>query len=381
MTASATRTGPLVGVRVLELGGMGPVPFAGMVLADFGADVVRVERRAAATDPAAVAAAPHHLMNRGRRSIGLDLSDAADVALAGRLADRADVLLEGFRPGVAERLGLGPDTLCDSNPRLVYGRQTGWGQHGPLARRAGHDIAYIARTGALHAIGPADEPVVPLNLVGDFAGGAMVLVAGVLAALVERSLSGRGQVIDSAMTDGTSLLLTMFHGLLADQEWTDVRAANIVDGGEPWYTVYRTSDDRHMAVGALEDKFFAELCDKLGVTVVPDRATLTAEAKQQLRERFAAVFATRTQAVWEAVFDGADACVAPVRSLLEAPQDQHLAARETFVTVAGVRQPAPAPRFGRTPAAIAGPPPLPGADGADVLADWLCIDVDEEVSV
>jgi alpha-methylacyl-CoA racemase len=365
---ASRKAGPLQGIRVLELGGIGPVPFAGMMLADYGADVVRIDRPGAA-GPEGMDHR-HHLMNRGRRSVAVDLQAPGAVEQVLDLIGAADVVIEGFRPGVVERLGIGPEPALARNPRIVYGRQTGWGQQGPLSQRAGHDVNYIARTGALHAIGAAGgPPVIPLNLVGDFAGGGMLLVVGVLCALAERSRSGLGQVIDSAMVDGANLLMTMFHGLIADGSWRDVRGDNLIDGGEPFYAIYETADDRHMSVGPLEPKFFAELCQVLGISPVPDRAPGWDAAGA--RESIAAAFRTRTQAEWEREFDGVDACVAPVRGLLEAPTDAHLAARNSFVDIGGIVQPAAAPRFSRSATVPVDPPPVPGQDTAEVLQDWL----------
>lgn len=361
--------GPLHGLRVIELGGIGPVPFAGMMLADMGADVVRIDRPGG-MDLSAGLPARYHLMNRGKRSASLDLSTDEGRARAAALAAAADILLEGFRPGVAERLGLGPEALLESNPRLIFGRQTGWGQDGPLATSAGHDITYIARSGALHAIGrDGERPAVPLNLIGDFAGGGMLLVVGVLAALQERASSGRGQVVDSAMTEGAALMLTMFHGMLAAGQWHDRPGVNLIDGGAPFYDTYRTADDRFIAVGCLEDRFYQTFCSIAGLQDLPDRAD---EGNwPQLRERFEQAIGSRTRAEWERLFAGTDGCVAPVRSLSEAADDDQLGARNAFVTIDGVRQPAPAPRFSRTPARVSGPPPRPGADTTAVFEQWL----------
>ena len=286
------------------------------------------------------------------------------------LVAAADVLLEGFRPGVAERLGLGPQEALDRTPALVYGRQTGWGQDGPLAASAGHDITYIARSGALHAIGrPGDPPVVPLNLVGDFAGGGMLLVVGVLAALQERAASGRGQVVDSAMTDGAALMLTMFHGMMAAGQWRDQPGVNLIDGGAPFYDTYRTADDKFIAVGCLEERFYQTFCRVTGLDDLPDRADTG--NWPAIRDRIERAVRTRTQAQWEEAFAGTDGCVAPVHSLTAAMDDEQLSAREVFVTVDGIRQPAPAPRFSRTRSRISGPPPAPGAHTAAVFEHWL----------
>jgi alpha-methylacyl-CoA racemase len=360
--------GPLAALKVLELAGIGAAPFAGMLLADLGADVVRVDRPAGP----ALAAVPQEkdLLGRGKRSVALDLKDRAGVATVLDLAARADLLVEGMRPGVAERLGVGPDDCLARNPRLVYGRMTGWGQDGPAAGTAGHDITYVAVTGALAASGPHDgEPKPALNLLGDFAG-ATYLVVGLLAALHESRASGRGQVVDAAMVDSTAHLTTMFHGLLAAGAWQDRPEANLLDGGAPFYGCYRTNDDRWMAVGALEPEFYAELTGRLGLDG-PDADRTDPATWPALRERIAAAFRTRTQAEWAEVFADSDACVAPVLSLGEATAYDHLVARGTFVEQRGVTQPAPAPRFSRTPAALRGAPPAVGQDTDEVLADWL----------
>ncbi|WP_045557815.1 CaiB/BaiF CoA transferase family protein [Streptomyces sp. FxanaA7] len=360
--------GPLSGCRVLELAGIGPGPFAGMTLADLGAEVVRVDR------PGGSGLFPgfEHVdvLNRGKKSVLLDLKRPDAVRAVLDMAARADVLIEGYRPGVAERLGLGPDDCLARNPRLVYGRMTGWGQDGPLARLAGHDIGYIALTGALHAVGRAGgPPQIPLNLVGDFGGGGTYLVIGVLAALREAERTGRGQVVDAAIVDGTAHLLAGTHMMLATGTWQDERGVNLLDGGAPFYAVYETSDGRHMAVGALEPKFYAELLAVLGLDEDPavqhDRT-----GWPRLRERLAAAFASRTQDEWAKAFSTSDACVAPVLSLREASNHPHIRARGTLVERDGVLQPAPAPRFSATPTALGSPPPVPGRHTADVLTSW-----------
>lgn len=358
--------GPLHGVRVIELESLAPAPFGCMVLADLGADVLRVDRPGAAGHPVA---APTDPLARGRRSIRLNLKDPAGLAVLLRLLDTADVLVEGYRPGVAERLGCGPEVCLQRNPRLVYARMTGWGQDGPLAGAAGHDIDYIALAGSLDPIGRAGErPVPPLNLLGDFGGGGMLLAVGVLAALLERERSGHGQVVDAAMVDGSALLATFIHGLRAAGAWQDQRGSNLLDGGAPFYDTYRTGDGRYVAVGALEPKFYAELLDRLGLDAAGLPAQLDRSGWPVLRERLSTAFARRTQAEWVAVFDGSDACVTPVLSMADAPGHPHNAARGTFIEVGGVRQPAPAPRFSRTPAAVPDPPPVPGSDTEAVLA-------------
>jgi alpha-methylacyl-CoA racemase len=362
--------GPLAGVRVLELEAIGPAPFCGMLLADMGADVLLVDRP---TDPGLgfTLERRHDTLRRGRRSVMLDLKDggARDAAL--QLSDAADVLLEGFRPGVMERLGLGPDTLLARNPRLVYGRMTGYGQEGPLAARAGHDIDYIALAGALHAIGRAGEaPVPPLNLVGDYGGGGMLLAFGVACALVEARASGRGQVVDAAMVDGASLLATMLYGMQAAGQWTDARGANALDSGAPWYDTYATRDGRYVAVGAIEPRFYAALLQGLGLDAERLPAQHDRAGWPTLRSRFAAAFGTRTRDEWCAVFDGVDACVAPVLTFGEAAAHPQARARAAHVTLDGVVQPAPAPRLSRTPGAARRPPPESGEGGAAALRDW-----------
>lgn len=360
--------GPLAGVRVVELAGIGPGPFAAMLLADLGADVVRVDRPGGSVigiEPA------FDLTNRNKRSVLVDLKaeDGAETVLG--LVERADVLIEGYRPGVAERLGIGPDACLKRNPRLVYGRMTGWGQDGPLADRAGHDIAYIALTGTLSMIGRAGEPpAVPANLVGDFAGGSLYLVVGVLAALQHaRTPGGSGQVVDAAIVDGAAHLATMIHGMLGAGSWQDRRGSNLLDGGCPFYGSYATSDGEYMAVGPLEPRFYEEFAHLLGLgDEAPDRND--PGRWEELRALVADRFSTRTRAEWTEVFEGTDACVAPVLSLTEAPHHPHLAARSTFVEHGGLTQPAPAPRFSATPVSVRSAPALPGADTESVAADW-----------
>ncbi|MEO3974659.1 CaiB/BaiF CoA-transferase family protein [Streptomyces sp. CAU 1734] len=352
----------------MELAGIGPGPFAAMLLADLGADVVRVDRPGGpglAIDPA------HDLTNRNKRSVLIDLKAPGGSARVLELAERADILIEGYRPGVAERLGVGPDECLARNPRLVYGRMTGWGQRGPLADRAGHDIAYIAVTGTLGMIGKPDEPpAVPANLVGDYAGGSLYLVIGVLAALRHaRTEGGTGQVVDAAVVDGAAHLATMIHGMTAAGGWQDRRGSNLLDGGCPFYGCYETADGEYMAVGALEKRFYDEFIRVLGIG---DRAPARRDFDRwgELRTLVAERFLTRTRAEWTAAFEGSDACVAPVLSLREAPGHPHLAARGTFTEHAGVVQPAPAPRFSATPASVRTGPALPGADTAAVARDW-----------
>jgi alpha-methylacyl-CoA racemase len=360
--------GPLAGLRVIELTGIGPGPHAAMLLADLGADVVRVER-----PPGGLQLAPRDSdqMLRGRRSVALDLKDPADRETVLRLVERADVLIEGLRAGVTERLGVGPADCLSRNPRLVYARMTGWGQHGPLAHRAGHDINYLALTGVLHAIGHADgRPVPPLNLVGDFGGGSMFLAVGVLAALWERERSGTGQVVDAAMLDGVSVLAQMFWSLRACGLWSDQRGRNLLDSGAPFYDTYACADGRYVAVGALEPRFYAALLEGLGLAGRTLPAQLDQSGWPQLRERFTEVFASRSRDEWVAVFEGTDACVTPVLSFTEVPTHPHTAARGTIIELNGVPQGAPAPRFSRSVPDPPTPPPQPGADTAAVLADW-----------
>jgi alpha-methylacyl-CoA racemase len=356
--------GPLTGLRVVELAGIGPGPHAAMILGDLGADVVRVER------PQALADGPDYTL-RSRRSVTADLKTPTGQELVRTLVGRADVLIEGLRPGVAERLGVGPEELRERNPRLVYARMTGWGQQGPLAARAGHDINYISLTGALHAIGVAGaRPTPPLNLVGDFGGGSMLCVLGILAALWERERSGRGQVVDAAMVDGASVLLQMTWSMLARGSWRDEPASNLLDSGAPFYDTYRCADGRYVAVGAIEPQFYAELLAGLGL----DPAALPAQYDESgwpvLRSALTAAFAGRTRDQWATVFADRDACVTPVLSLAEAAAHPHIAARETLIEIDGAPQAAPAPRFSRTVPGRPGRPPKPGADTDAVFRDW-----------
>ncbi|MER5401920.1 CaiB/BaiF CoA-transferase family protein [Streptomyces sp. NPDC002599] len=368
MTAAGTPGhGPLAGVRVVELAGIGPGPFAAMLLADLGADVVRVDRPGGpglGVDPA------HDITNRNKRSVIIDLKAEDGASRVLDLAERADILIEGYRPGVAERLGVGPEDCRARNPALVYGRMTGWGQEGPLAQRAGHDIAYIALTGTLGMIGDPDRPpAVPANLLGDYAGGSLYLVVGLLAALHHARATGTGQTVDAAIVDGTAHLSTMIHGMIAAGGWQDRRAANLLDGGCPYYGTYETADGRHMAVGPLEQRFYDRFVDLLGIPELGP-AHKDPARWEELRTAVADRFRTRTRDEWTAVFEDTDACVAPVLSLREAPGHPHLAARGTFVDHGGITQPAPAPRFSATPTSVRGGPALPGAGTADVARDW-----------
>jgi alpha-methylacyl-CoA racemase len=362
--------GPLSGLRVLEFEAIGPGPFAGMMLADMGADVLLVDR-AVDGELGFGRERRFDVMLRGRRSVTLDLKSAGGAEAALRLAEKADALIEGFRPSVMERLGLGPEAMLARNPRLVYGRMTGWGQDGPLAARAGHDIDYIALSGALHAIGRAGEaPVPPLNLVGDFGGGGMLLAFGIACGLIEARTSGRGQVVDAAMVDGAALLATMFAGLAAAGHWSETRGANVLDSGAPWYDTYETRDGKHVAIGAIEPKFFAELVDRLGLETSALAEQNDRRAWPRLREQISARFKSRTRAEWIEVFEGSDACFAPVLTFAESRAHPHIAARSGSVSLGGIEQPAPAPRFARTPGAARSAPPERGQGGAEALRDW-----------
>jgi alpha-methylacyl-CoA racemase len=349
---TVTRTGPLAGVKVIELGGIGPGPHAGMVLADLGADVVRVRRPGGLTIPAE----DRDLLHRGKRIVDLDVKAQPQALL--ELAAKADVLLDCFRPGTCERLGIGPDDCAAVNPRLIFARITGWGQHGPLAQAAGHDINYLSQTGVLSAIGYRDRPpFAPLNLVGDFGGGSMLVLLGIVAALYERERSGTGQVIDAAMVDGVSVLAQMMWTMKATGALRDERESFLLDGGAPFCLCYETSDGKYMAVGAIEPQFFAELLTGLGLSVeeVPNQWDSTGYGK--MRAVFAERFASKTRDEWTQVFAGIDACVTPVLTWSEAATNDHLTARSTVITAHGVEQAAPAPRFSRTPAGPVGPPP------------------------
>ena len=362
--------GPLHGVKVLEFAGIGPGPFAGMMLADMGAEVLKLDRARSASASRREQAA-FDLLNRGRRSVAIDLKHAEGVALALRLVERSDALIEGFRPGVMERLGLGPEVCLDRNPRLVYGRMTGWGQDGPLARVAGHDINYIALAGALDAIGRRGEaPVPPLNLVGDFGGGGMLLAFGIVCALLERDRSGQGQVVDAAMVDGAAALMTLMHGMRQAGFWTDERGANLLDTGAHFYDVYETADGKYVSVGSIEPQFYAELVKRLGIQAGELANQMDRSRWPEMKERVAKLFKTRTRDEWCEIMEGSDICFAPVLSMAEAPEHPHNRARGTFVRVGDIVQPAPAPRFDRTPPEIQGPPPWAGQHTEQALADW-----------
>ncbi len=361
--------GPLQGYRVIELAGIGPGPFACMMLGDMGAEILRVDRTGGRRPTDGLAA---NVLDRGRRSVAVDLKhpEAAEVVL--RLVESADALVEGYRPGVAERLGVGPEACLARNPRLVYGRMTGWGQEGPYANMAGHDINYIALAGALAHIGRKDErPVPPINLVGDFGGGGMLLAFGVTCALLEAKGSGHGQVVDAAMVDGTATLMGMMHGIAATGFWSEERESNIIDGGAHFYDTYETADGRYVSIGSIEPQFYAELLRLTGLDGDPAfAAQMDRSAWPALKARLAEVFGSKTRDEWNEIMEGTDVCFAPVLTMTEATQHPHMVHRRTFVEVAGVTQPAPAPRFSRTPGEIRGPAAVPGADTDEALADW-----------
>jgi alpha-methylacyl-CoA racemase len=366
-------TGPLRGLKVVELAGIGPGPHACMILADLGADVIRIDRPGGQL----LTGGAHDLLNRGRPSVALDLKHPGAVATVLDLVASADVFVEGLRPGTTERLGLGPDDCLARNPRLVYGRMTGWGQDGPLSRTAGHDLGYIAITGALHGLGQDQaRPHFPTNLVGDFGGGSTYLVIGILAALLEARISGTGQVVDAAIVDGTAHLNSMTTAFLAGGLLREERASNLLDGGAPFYDLYETADGKHLAVGALEPQFYAELVAGLGIADrAPDRDDPANHA--QLRQLIVDAVRGRTQADWVEIFDGTDACVAPVLPLTEAFHHPHLVARGTYVERDGVTEPAPAPRFSRTEPTLSTPPPTkPGQHTTEALTAWGVADVD-----
>jgi alpha-methylacyl-CoA racemase len=361
--------GTLDGLRVLEMAGLGPGPFAAMMLADAGAEVLRLDRTGGGGF--ALGDSKFDLLNRGKRSAAVDFKHPDGVTLVLDLVERADVLIEGFRPGVMERLGLGPDACLDRNQRLVYARVTGWGQAGPLAQTAGHDIDYIAVAGVLHPMGHRDRPPAPpLNLVGDFGGGGMVAAYGITCALLERQRSGKGQVVDAAMVDGAALLATMLHGMVAGGLWSSERGANLLDSGAPFYDVYETADGQFLAVGAIEPRFYAALLDVLELSDEELPGQLDVATWPAVSERIAAIVRTRSRAEWLVRADGRDACVAPVVPLLDAPQHPHNQARGSFTTVDGITQPAPAPRFSRTPSSVSRPPSRPGQHTATALSDW-----------
>ncbi len=362
--------GPLEGVRVVEIAGRGPGPFAGMMLSDMGAEVIRVDRPRAPERPQSPDA-ELELVFRGRRSVLVDLKEPGGAEVVLRLVEGADALYEGYRPGVAERLGIGAEHCLSRNPRLVYARATGWGQTGPLAQRAGHDINYIALAGALEPIGHrGGPPEIPLNLVGDYAGGGMLLAFGIVCGVLESRTSGQGQVIDAAMLDGASLLMTLFHGRRAAGVWSDERGTNYIDSGAPFYNVYETKDSRYVAVGAIEAKFHQELLRKIGIEC-DDASLLTARERwPELHEQLTRTFKTRTRDEWATLLEGTDSCLTPVLGLGEVADHPHNVARESFIELGGVRQPAPAPRFSRTRPEVRRTPPVPGNASYEVLVDW-----------
>ncbi len=359
------RQGPLTGLKIVEFAGIGPGPFCGMLLSDLGADVVRIDRKGGGGR-----GSPADVTSRGRRSVALDLKTPEAVEACLKLFESADVVFEGFRPGVMERLGLGPDVALRRNPGLVYGRMTGWGQTGPYAQAAGHDMNYIAITGALHAIGTADKPVPPLNLVGDFGGGALYLAFGILAGVIQARETGKGQVIDCAMSDGAASLMAMFYGMKASGVWKDERRQNLLDGGAHFYDTYRCADGKWISIGSIEPQFYALLLEKAGVNDPDFQKQMDRGLWPELREKLAHIFSQKTQAEWTDLMAATDVCFAPVLTLEDAPRHPHNAARQTFVEVAGVTQPAPAPRFSATPGAIQGPPPAIGSHNREALADW-----------
>lgn len=370
MTMEGTLQGPLAGLKVVELATIGPAPFCCMMLADMGAEVIRVDRLEPA-DLGSPADPKFQLLNRGRRSAMIDLKKNDGVQAVMKLVAQADILIEGFRPGVMERLGLGPDDCFKVNPGLVYGRMTGWGQDGPLAQRAGHDINYIALAGALGAIGPrGGAPVPPLNLVGDYGGGSMFLAFGVLCAIIERQRSGKGQVIDAAMVDGVTSLLTGVFGTMARGGWRSERGTNMLDGGAPWYRTYETRDRKYISIGSIEGRFYRELLDKTGLAGETLPAQHDRNGWPLLESKLAAAFKTKTRDEWTALLSGTDVCFAPVLDLAEVPNDPHMAARGTVVNEHGLQQPAPAPRFSRSRPFIKSPPAKPGEHTMEVLADW-----------
>jgi len=359
--------GPLAGLRVIEIAGLGPGPFAAMVLADMGADVLRVDRPGGGFFGAG---ATTDFLNRGKRSLGLDLKHPDGVATLLQLVEGADALIEGFRPGVVEKLGIGPDVCLARNPRLAYGRMTGWGQEGPLAREAGHDINYIALSGALHAIGRRDEaPAIPLNLIGDFGGGGLLLAFGLVCAMLEARGSGKGQVVDAAMIDGAALLMASIYGAHQTGYWSDERGTHMLDSGAHFYDVYETADGRWISIGSIEPQFYAALLERLGLPPESLPAQMDPQAWPKLKVRFAEIFKTKTRDEWCRIFEGSDACFAPVLGMAEVHDHPHHLARDTFHEIHGARQPRPAPRFSRTPAEVSRPPAAIGAHTDEVLGE------------
>jgi alpha-methylacyl-CoA racemase len=368
--AAANVSGPLKGIRIVELAGVGPTPFCAMLLADMGAEIITVDR----TIPSGLGIKKDARFNpttRSRRSMAVDLKSASGRAVVLRLLERADALIEGFRPGVMERLGLGPDTCWERNRKLVYGRGTGWGQDGPLAESVGHDLNYLALTGALSMIGSRDRgPAIPLNLLGDYAGGGLYLALGIVSALLETKASGKGQIVDAAMIDGIQSLLTHYFAFIASGRWVFERESNFFDGGAPWYNVYETKDGKHVSVAPVERKFYDQLLQAMGLdpATVPDQ--LDRETWPELRRWFADIFRTKTRDEWCEVMEGREVCFAPVLNIEEAVEHPHMRARRSFLDVDGVLQPAPAPRFSRTPTSVQSGPPIPGSNTKDILSAW-----------
>ena len=368
--ASANVSGPLKGIRIVELAAVGPAPFCAMLLADMGAEIITVDR----TVPSGLGIKKDARFNpttRSRASMAVDLKSEAGSAVVLRLLERADASIEGFRPGVMERLGLGPDTCWQRNPKLVYGRATGWGQDGPLAESVGHDLNYLALTGALSMIGSRDRgPAIPLNLLGDYAGGGLYLALGIVSALLEAKTSGKGQIVDAAMIDGVQSLLTHYFAFIASGRWVSERESNFFDGGAPWYNVYETKDGKHVSVAPVERKFYDQLVQAMGLdpATLPDQ--LDRETWPELRGRFADIFRSRTRDEWCEVMEGREVCFAPVLSVEEAVKHPHMRARDSFLDVDGVLQPAPAPRFSRTPASVQRGPPIPGSNTNEILSMW-----------
>ena len=362
--------GPLDGIKIIEFAGIGPGPFAAMMLSDMGADVLRLDRsqNVLGGDPDEPSL---DLLNRGRRSVGLDLKRPEGVEVALRLVEQSDAMMEGFRPGVMERLGLGPDVCLARNPRLVYGRMTGWGQDGPLAQAAGHDINYISLAGALDSMGRRGQaPVPPLNLVGDFGGGGMLLAYGIVCALVERATSGKGQIVDAAMVDGAAALMAIFHGARQSGWWNEERGTNMLDTGSHFYDVYETSDGKYVSIGSIESQFYAELLEKTGLASEDLPGQMDRSQWPTFKDRMADIFKRKTRDEWCEIMEGSDVCFAPVLTMAESTLHPHNVARETFVEVAGTVQPAPAPRFSRSECGISRPPPHAGQHTDEALADW-----------
>lgn len=357
--------GPLQGIKVVELAGIGPGPFCGMLLSDMGAEVIRVERKGAR------GGSKFDVLSRGRRTIAVDLKKPEGVEAVLKLVEGADILQEGFRPGVTERLGLGPDVCLARNPKLVYGRMTGWGQYGPMSQAAGHDINYISLTGALHAVGTADKPVPPLNLVGDFGGGALYLAMGMLAAVVSAKNTGKGQVVDVSMTDGSASLMSMMYGMKASGMWTDARGVNMLDGGAHFYDTYETKDGKHVSIGSIEPQFYALLREKAGLSDAAFDAQHDRSKWPELKAEITRVFKTKTRDEWDALMSGTDVCYGPILSLDEAPSHPHNIERKTFVEIDGVVQPNVAPRFSVTESEIQSPPAVdPSRDTDSILSDF-----------